>query len=69
MKTQTITENYLKVLRHRVHKSKTPKIEHLKKLSFVIPKSELKSYIQKAKKSYDDLLLCTNHTSSKKLME
>ena len=73
METQTITENYLKVLKNRVQKAKTPKIEHLKKLATLVPnqvsKSEFKSYVKKAKKSYDDLLLCINHTQSKKIME
>ena len=70
MKTQTITENYLKVLRHRIQKSKTPRVEHLKKIASLVPeqvtKSEFKSYVQKAKKSYDELLLCINSTTSKK---
>jgi len=73
MEKQTITENYLKVLRHRVQKSKTPRLEHLKKLATLVPnqvsKTEFKAYVQKAKKSYDELLLCVNSTSTKKIME
>ena len=73
MENKTITKNYLKVLRHRVQKAKTPRVEHLKKLATLVPdqvsKSEFKSYIQKAKKSYDDLLLYVNHTNKKSISE
>ena len=71
MENKEISEKYANVLKHRIRKSSLPNVEQLKKLAMsgFTTKKELKGYINTAKRSYDDVLLYLNSTTSKKIME
>jgi len=62
MKTIKISKKYANVLKHRLNKAETPLYEQIRKLALsgYVPKKELKTYIQKAKKQYDALLYINN---------
>lgn len=60
----TITENNINVIRHRLSKDEVPNYNRLKRVAGYISQKELKELIKKAKKSYDDLLLISKESLS-----
>lgn len=57
----TISENYERVLRHRLDNSEVPNYKQLHRLALAgATKRELRYYIAKAKKAYESLLHVKN---------
>lgn len=60
----TITKNNINVIKHRLSKDEVPNFNRLKRIARHIPQKDLKEYIKKAKKSYDELLLISKESIS-----